>query len=270
MASNERLMKVAACRDLMIVFAAAAVLGGCGSGRVGSSRASAPPITATPSPNLVELYDKTTALKTISFRISETFTGSRSGTLAASGLDSYTRRDASMNQTIVSNGQTSSKQELFVGTATYVAVPAGSRSQTGGRPWIEVTGLTPVERSTYPTDSLQLLLADPSNVHKVGQAVVTGTNTTEYEAIIALAPSSRYSPLLTQLLSQFRTEMGTSSATIHVWVDQAGVVRQMSYDLQGTKATEKATLQLGDFGVAVNIPAPPASQVFQVAVPTQG
>jgi hypothetical protein len=113
---------------------------------------------------------------------------------------------------------------------------------------------------------LASLEAVSSDVTTVGPDTIRGVATTHYHALLDLGkaidqakvpPSLR--PSLKQALSLFGNE---SSIPVDIWVDAASRVRRLTetMNLPGVGAFS-TTIDLYDFGVPVNVVAPPADQV---------
>ena len=141
----------------------------------------------------------------------------------------------------------------------WLAYDAKAYSQVGGNA---------LGGGTDPLAMLQLLerRGIASNVRREGGEPVRGAATTRYTADLDLA----------ELLETFQgaeiremaDEVEKAAVTMTVWVGDDRVVRRssiaMRFDVEGSSVASTITMELFDFGVAVDIAPPPADQVKRV------
>lgn len=118
-----------------------------------------------------------------------------------------------------------------------------------------------------PTDQLRLLAGiDPDSVEEAGEEDVRGESTTRYtatidpETVLDGVPESdreRLAPLVEQL--------GTGPVDVEVWLDDDGRIRRLATTVPLPPAAgggqANVRLDLFDFGVDVDVEAPPAEDV---------
>jgi hypothetical protein len=123
-----------------------------------------------------------------------------------------------------------------------------------------------------PGSLLTLLQSQASSISDLGSEVVGGVETTHYRALV---PFSRLgaSP---QKVKQAEEMLGTTGFTFDFWVDSSQRLRRMTFGLTlqhpppGSKGKEGAqkfpmtimeTLNISNYGVPVDVAAPPSSEV---------
>ena len=172
----------------------------------------------------------------------------------------------------------------------YEKVPPGLPRPPGvTTPWISVaTGLPGsvatipgVQGGSDPTQTLSQLqsLSNGSitGAQKLGASVIKGTSTTEYRLDLDVAKMQAQAQAGAASLGGV-TGVSVPSMTFHsmsetVWVDAQGLIRQqrvtadMSVSIRGFQARSQpdVTVDYWDFGLPVDIQAPPASLVTPVS-----
>jgi hypothetical protein len=123
-----------------------------------------------------------------------------------------------------------------------------------------------------PGSLLTLLQSQASSISDLGSTVIGGVETTHYRALV---PFSRLgaSP---QEVKQAEETLGTTAFTFDFWVDSSQRLRRMTFGLTlqhpppGSKGEEGAqkfpitiieTLNISNYGVPVDVTAPPSSEV---------
>lgn len=165
----------------------------------------------------------------------------------------------------------------FNGTTAYIQVPPAAQSQLGGKAWVAVStaSLTSGTTSYDPNEFLQLLTSQAQSVTKIGPSTVGGVAATEYRVVMDLDKSEMArSSVGQQLIAQYTTLLGGHLLPTDVWIDTAGRLRQMTFELTITRPPPgqaipandlpivvSATMQMTNYGVTVHITTPPASQV---------
>jgi hypothetical protein len=179
----------------------------------------------------------------------------------------------------------------LVGGNMYIQVPQALAGQTGGKTWIEGSLSSLVgsgaETSFDPSAAMGLLASQSDSVTKVGTGTVNGVAATEYTAQLDLNKTASSSFLqggaLRQLLPALKQMAGSSTFPVEVWVDNEGrlVKYQMSLTLEHPPTASSASTAdsavsaafpihetiietMSDYGVAVHVSAPPASQTMPV------
>jgi hypothetical protein len=141
--------------------------------------------------------------------------------------------------------------------------------------------------TTDPSVFLKLLDGTKGDVRELGSSTIRGVDTKGYAVTFTLADAlARVSDAATRAKIQkliddtHMSKLLDIQIPLEIYVDADGLVRRVVYDfdladvakelptqpgvtLPDGTATMKVTLDFFDFGAAVNIQAPPASQVVQ-------
>lgn len=163
----------------------------------------------------------------------------------------------------------SSDEVIFDGSATYLRLNVPALG-TGAKPWQKFSGPGSPDQSSSlfplgdPTTALQYLHNKATHVSTVGHEDVRGVPTTHYRAVFAHGSVAAALP---------------TEGPFDAWIDGQGRLRRLGLTVVTTvpaptpaQFTSISTMDLYDFGVAVNIPLPPPSQVleFDSAKPMEG
>jgi hypothetical protein len=139
-------------------------------------------------------------------------------------------------------------------------------------------GLDPSSMQQDPAQLLRLLRAS-SEVTSAGTATIRGVDTMRYTAKLDLRKSieanaeeleltQEQRALLRQAAEQLVDQVETDTLPVEVYVDDDGLLRRLALDLslsaEGQRVSMKQTTDFYDFGVDVDVVAPPASQVFDL------
>ena len=139
-------------------------------------------------------------------------------------------------------------------------------------------GLDPSSMQQDPAQLLRLLHAS-SEVTEAGTATIRGVETTRYTAKLDLRKSIEASAkelelteeqrsMLRQAAEQLVEQVETDTLPVEVYIDHDGLLRRLTQDLsmnaEGQQLSMKQTTDFYDFGVDVDVDAPPASQVFDL------
>lgn len=182
-------------------------------------------------------------------------------------------------------------------TVVYTKLPPQLASAAGQKGWIkldlnvlakqngfDVNGLAQAQ-GTNPSGFLDLLKTVSGDVTEVGKEKVRGADTTHYKATVDLGKALAQNQ---QLEAEAKTNLGDLfkdlTAPAEVWIDNDGRLRKMTYSLDAAKFNTAAlgsnpkvaaglqqiagvdfTLELYQFGVPVNVTAPPASETTDVS-----
>ncbi len=180
----------------------------------------------------------------------------------------------------------------MVGTKMYMRLPqeiAGA-ALPNGKPWfgldlaksLEQAGLGNLDftRQGDPAQSLQMLRAASKDVKEVGRANVRGVPTTRYagkmdfrKALDAgldrLELSETERAKARDGMRELLEQIGSASVPFEVFVDADGLLRRMtmylSMKIQNERMSMRMSMDYFDFGVKVDVKAPPAADVTDVS-----
>lgn len=180
----------------------------------------------------------------------------------------------------------------MVGTKLYVRLPrelAGGRLPNG-KPWLgidlakslEQAGLGGLDftRQQDPAQSLQMLRAASTEVKEVGPADVRGVPTTRYAGKLDFRKALDAGLDRLELpeaerrkardgMQELIEQLGSASVPFEVFVDENGLLRrmtmQMSMAIQNERMSMRLAMDYFDFGVKVDVHAPPAADVTDVS-----
>ena len=139
-------------------------------------------------------------------------------------------------------------------------------------------GFDPSSMQQDPAQLLRLLRAS-SEVTEAGTATIRGVETTRYTAKLDLRKSIEASAkelelteeqraMLREAAEQLVEQVETDTLPVEVYIDDDGLLRRLALDLsmnvEGQQLSMKQTTDFYDFGVDVDVDAPPASQVFDL------
>jgi hypothetical protein len=222
--------------------------------------------------------------------------GAQTFSFDAEGIFAYDEQRGSLTMDLSSvvPGSGEAVIELrMLDSMLYMRMPdvlAGSGVLPQGKRWIgfdldktlEAAGLGPLDLSQLqqdPSETLGLLRASSTEVEKAGKADVRGVETTRYtasldlrKAIEATAGELGLSKQQTQELRRaaetLMEQAGVARVPVDVFVDDAGLLRRMamniSTSIDGKRVAMKMLTDYFDFGVEVDVHAPPAGQVFDL------
>ena len=172
---------------------------------------------------------------------------------------------------------------VFVHNVVYYHLPAGTLP--AGKEWMRIDVRTLADASgvdfqqlaqasqSDPAQYLRWLQAAGDEVEEVGEATVRGVEATQYGASVDLAdlagavdPEVREA---TRLWAEaLREQLGVDEVPTDVWIDEDGLVRRIRqrYDLRvgERKVRTEIAMELFDFGVEVDVEAPPADAVVDL------
>lgn len=126
-----------------------------------------------------------------------------------------------------------------------------------------------------PTKSMEMLQGVTEDVTEVGTEEVRGDSTTHYRATIDLKKALEQAPEDARPFVQQQMDvLGTKTLPIEVWIDDAGRLRRQRVDVDMSKMAESTpgaptsvstTVEMYDFGAAVDAEPPPADEVTDFA-----
>lgn len=179
----------------------------------------------------------------------------------------------------------------MVGTKVFVRLPealAGA-GMTGGKEWASVDLATSLGQSGLgsldltqqqdPAQTLQYLRAASTGVKEDGSATVRGVETTRYtgrldfrKALDAGLEKLELSPAERQRaragMKWMLDQLGANGVPFEVFVDGDGLLRRMTMHMnmtvEGEEMSMKMLIDYFDFGVDVDVEAPPAGDVSDV------
>src|SRR4051812_31229649 len=173
---------------------------------------------------------------------------------------------------------------LMIGTSVFLQLPGALATQIpGGKQFLKVDvsqlgqqqgiNLGALQQNPDATSQLDYLRGVSDDVHEVGKETVRGASTTHYRATVDLKKAAAASNSDAKAaIEQAEKVLGTVTFPIDVWIDGQGRLRKLTYSLDVSKAAgAKAsgnvslTLELFDFGVPVNVSAPPADQTADLS-----
>ena len=164
----------------------------------------------------------------------------------------------------------------ILGSIVYMKLPG---NELGNRPWIKfdlealsaaggapVPGLNPA--SNDPRGVLDALRGVSGEVEEIGEESVRGVAATHYRASVDLAKAEKAVPEARRDdFAAFREQLGIKTLPIEVWVDEEGRARRFAYEVDTPETSQAPASQvdlvvdLYDFGVDVEVEAPPESEV---------
>jgi len=264
------------------LFALAAVLAGCGvSGTIDPVAAA-----ATKSANAG------TARMTFSLAVSSPLlaaggelTMSGSGYVSPSGSDLSFDLGQLLGASGAPAGTDGTMREIFVresGDAVVYLRLGLLDPYLGGKHWVrldlstagkklglDIDKLLAGQTGTDPGQWLGMLRATSGSVDDLGTETVAGVATTHYRATVDLEKAAKVKGVSIDQLLKLAGQGMPLSVPEDVWVDSAGLVRQLrvSYRLKsnGTPMRMAMTIGLGDYGTQETITAPPAADVVDAS-----
>lgn len=151
----------------------------------------------------------------------------------------------------------------------------------GLKPWVEIDlqALAQEEgvdlgslrglSQTDPTQVLQYLQAASDDIEEVGEEDVRGVGTTRYRTSIDLDKVAQQAPADARAaIEELLAEAGLETIPAEVWIDGDGLVRRIELAYEGMEFTpgQKGDMdlrvELYEYGVEVDVQAPPADQVM--------
>ncbi len=209
-------------------------------------------------------------------------------TVTASGVGSFGSGDASAEITLDDGGAPApSLTVLRTSSGIYVRPPAGLNPLSSDKPWLSVDAATltrltrltlgdiGTEISGAPLDALSYLRAVSGEVVAEGPDTVRGEPTTRYRVMIDPAKVVGQLPEALRPADADAAGAAPPSLPANLWIDGQGRLRKLVIaspadgsppkggDLRSLGATT-VTLELFDFGVPVQVSAPPADEVADV------
>ncbi len=123
-----------------------------------------------------------------------------------------------------------------------------------------------------PSQFLQYLEGASTRVQEIGREQVRGVETTRYHAAVDLTKAPDYLPdeqraRYEQAIAQLTKQTGLDEVPVDAWIDDEGLLRRMTMNMSfaaagAGDASMLMTMELFDFGVDVQVEAPPESKVL--------
>lgn len=153
-----------------------------------------------------------------------------------------------------------------------------------GKEWVEISlpsqmagdslpFVQPGDVNASPMDLLSALTSVASKVSDLGSATIRGVAVTHYRVIVDLAKAEAHQRLeAPAAFHAFASSLGSSTLPVDVWVDAQARVSRIEISLPvpsgsgmpgGFRVTEAADFY--DFGIPVQVSAPPASEVMSAS-----
>jgi hypothetical protein len=164
----------------------------------------------------------------------------------------------------------------------YVRYPETIGQFMGAKPWVSITGGNELKQleangfgpfgQTDPRQYLEYLATVSSGVEKMGTEKIGDADTTKYHAVVDFAkalnqiPDKTFDqlgidkPTFEQQLESMRGVAG-SEMPVDVWIDGEGRMRRMQMEMSFSGEKMSIEIDLDQYGVAVDVAAPPADQV---------
>jgi hypothetical protein len=184
--------------------------------------------------------------------------------MTGEGAFDYVKHTGHLSMTLP--GGAGTLDEILLGDTMYLKIPAqGAAYYT--LPLKDVTG-TQLGSSADPTASLQALIAISDDVKTLEKVTVRGAETTHYSGTYDLKRASeQVHGLAKRMLQTLLTSGTTTTVPFDAYVDPQGRLRKLvqnltttSPKLGGQTITVKSTIELYDFGLAVNVQKPAATR----------
>jgi hypothetical protein len=170
------------------------------------------------------------------------------------------------------------EKEILVNGSLFAALSVNGKSltQATGRTWIQM----PFQQSASanlaganPASSLSLLERQGITVQTLGTRMVGGVSCTGYAVtpstqtmIAAVKEQASLGVSAATTNQELQAIRGMSPPTITLWIDRQNLVREMSMNLQmnvlGTSASANLVVDFSNYGVPVQITAPPPADTI--------
>lgn len=244
----------------------------------GSHTSSPPAPSGSANQVVLTALDSTLGAKTADVHMSVVMTVPGAGQVTASGggaID-FTNNAATMHFTYQGiptlSGMTMTM--LYTGGNIYLSMPQISEILPG-KSWIDAStgGSSVAPGSNNPAAMFQMLQAQGDTVTPLGASVVNGQATQGYHVVISAASIQQAiakEKVPGALAQEIQGMFGSSSISMDVYVGDANkmlvrVVVDMSMSVAGKSVVAKATEDTSNYGVPVNVTAPPADQVVSLS-----
>jgi hypothetical protein len=199
---------------------------------------------------------------------------SKSTTIHGEGVVDGDGKNGQITLTVPSAGTI---DERIVDGTVYIDFGSLLGTDLGGKQWVKIGvddlkqqsggalgGLADEAGSTGPTQGLEYLQGLSGDVQKVGDDTVAGEHATHYRAAIDYTKVAAKLPEDSKARDQL-SKLGTVPAD--VWINDHDQVVKMQFAIDGTAfgaagGKVDLTVEITDFGVPVDVQAPPADQTI--------
>lgn len=277
---------------LLVIPAAVAVAGlaaGCG-GSSGTDKAvgrpsasSAPTAPASAASAVAAAYQRTTAAHSARFSVKVTASGMTAlSNFGGTGAVDFAHGRSVFHLKLASLGTLETR---LVGGKVYEKLPTTLADRLPGRkPWLVIDPSTlpngklgslgsvlGSDSSTTPGQGLAWLRGVSGTVHTVGTSTVHGAPATEYRLTASLSKAAAKLPAAqAKAVRRAVTSIGVDTVPVRVWIDKQGRVVRMSETIAPTTGaaaghTTTVVADYSDFGVPVQVSAPPAGQTTDLS-----
>jgi hypothetical protein len=187
--------------------------------------------------------------------------------------------DGKTGQITLSMGELGSIEERILDGTLYMnlsGLAAGSR--LGDKEWVRadlkdlerrggIAGLSDQAQTSGPKQGLEYLRGLSGDVTEVGDDTVAGRHATHYRASIDYAKVAADLPDSSAEVRDKLAKLGTVPAD--VWINDQDRVVKMHFVIDGgsfgaADSTTEMTMEITDFGVPVDVQAPPADQTVDL------
>jgi len=173
------------------------------------------------------------------------------------------------------------------GTVGYVHFPALQSELPAGKSWIRADGgdlavqgfdFSELDQftKTDPRELLDIMGSATGEIETVGMDELRGVETTHYRTILDSSDLGTYTlgddgDQSSSLAGQLAAQAGLSEIPVDIWLDANGLVRKLTMAFSatqpGTSETSEISMsfELWDYGEAVEIELPPASEVVDAS-----
>ncbi len=191
-------------------------------------------------------------------------------TVNGSGDFDSTKRTGSLHARLGVGGLQSTVDEVLDGKRVYVSSPLFSTVLPAGKTWVALDLATATK--TLGVNASALTSQDPgaaleqlralTGLRQVGTATIDGVQTTHYRGHVDVA---KLTPAARSLVSS----SGAAFGPLDVWVGADGYVHRVRVTTTASSGGQKAktvvTMTLSEYGEAVNVSVPPASETVDAS-----
>jgi len=237
---------------------------------------------------------KTLEARSARMAMTMTLPGSAGGSMTAEGLEDFTQQNLSMTLKFPAMGGAQAKpmqmEQRLIGGVMYMKADVFAQGLAPGRTWVKMdlnalsqkegfplADLLKQARNSDPGGQVNFLRGVQGDVVTVGHEVVRGAETTHYKVTVDVQKAGEQLPAdLREKIKPLFDQLQLKTFPAEVWMDDQNRARKVTYTLDLSKAAPPAkagkaaqastgpitmTMEFFDFGVKVDISAPPASQV---------
>jgi hypothetical protein len=195
------------------------------------------------------------------------------------GAMDFAAKKAKLHFDVTSSRISGRFDEIIDGSVVYIHMPAGQ-----GIPakWIKMDLRLLAKQQGVAANGLWGAGSDPaqmvdylrgasSSIVRVGDAPVRGVGTTHYQVTIDFRKAVQNAPAarreaLRQAFDLLERQVGKASIPLDVWIDADGLVRREQFSLpfagDVSGMSMSVSFDMYDFGAAVEVAPPPASQTL--------